>query len=358
MIQRTKLFTMLSTTAMVFLSMLLSIQVQAQTTYSGRANGIIANAEIALLSGTFVTTNARIADTGFLPPQGGFISRQVAGANTQILLAPIGLNNAISARIINTSTGGGGAQPGTFFNTSQSKATVEDLNFTLLGGTLGAVNITATTIEAQSICTCTQGDTVPACSGSTIITNLVVRNSLGNVVFTTGTLLIMPAPNTVINLPLFGISIILNQQTRNPIGSTDNITVNAIRVIFDDPSSASTADIIVSQAYSDIMTCMPPVAADISISGRVLSSRKRGVANATVQLISQSGIVQQTARTNSFGYFSFRGIPSGEVYFVNVLSKRYRFDTQVITPTENLAELNFIALSEDGTNTLFSSQEK
>jgi hypothetical protein len=73
-----------------------------------------------------------------------------------------------------------------------------------------------------------------------------------------------------------------------------------------------------------------------------LSSRGRGVSNAVVYLTNQRGEIQ-TARTNRSGYYTFQEITAGESYIFNVYAKRYQFNAQVITLTEDLAELNFTA---------------
>lgn len=83
-------------------------------------------------------------------------------------------------------------------------------------------------------------------------------------------------------------------------------------------------------------------AANVSVSGRVLSSRSRGISNAVVHLINQNGEIK-TARTNRFGYYTFQGIEVGESCIFNVYAKRYQFSSQVINLTEDLAELDFTA---------------
>jgi parallel beta-helix repeat protein len=85
-----------------------------------------------------------------------------------------------------------------------------------------------------------------------------------------------------------------------------------------------------------------PTAATVSVSGRVLSARGRGVSNAVVHLTNQNGEIQ-TTRTNSFGYYTFQQVAAGESYVFNVYSKRYQFNTQVITLTADLDGLNFTA---------------
>lgn len=97
-------------------------------------------------------------------------------------------------------------------------------------------------------------------------------------------------------------------------------------------------------AASDIgaFEALAPTAASVSVSGRVLTSRGKGISNAVVHLTNQSGEIQ-TVRTNHFGYYTFKDIAVGERYTFNVFTKRYQFNPQVITLTEDLAELNFTA---------------
>ncbi len=85
-----------------------------------------------------------------------------------------------------------------------------------------------------------------------------------------------------------------------------------------------------------------PTAATVSVSGRVLSSGRRGVSGAVVHLTKQNGEIQIT-RTNSFGYYTFKDIAVGETYIINVYSKRYQFNPQVVSLTEDLSGLNFTA---------------
>ncbi|MEJ7862507.1 MAG: right-handed parallel beta-helix repeat-containing protein [Pyrinomonadaceae bacterium] len=83
-------------------------------------------------------------------------------------------------------------------------------------------------------------------------------------------------------------------------------------------------------------------AASVSVSGRVLSSRGRGVFNAVVHLTNQMGEIQ-TTRTNSSGYYTFQEVAAGESYIFNVYAKRYQFNPQVIALTADLDGLNFTA---------------
>ncbi len=87
-----------------------------------------------------------------------------------------------------------------------------------------------------------------------------------------------------------------------------------------------------------------PTAANVSVSGRVLSAKGNGIRNVIVTMTDKTGNIL-TARTNSFGYFRFDEIPVGEFYVISVSSKRYIFDqsSQVLVVNDELTDINFFA---------------
>lgn len=85
-----------------------------------------------------------------------------------------------------------------------------------------------------------------------------------------------------------------------------------------------------------------PTAASVPVSGRVLGANNRPVNNARVYLTNQNGETR-TAVTNAFGYYRFPDVEVGLTYTFNVLTKRYQFQPQVVTITEENENLNFTA---------------
>ncbi len=87
-----------------------------------------------------------------------------------------------------------------------------------------------------------------------------------------------------------------------------------------------------------------PTAANVSISGRVLSVNGNGIRNVIVTLTDTNGSVL-TARTNSFGYFRFDEIEVGQTCIISVVAKRYAFkqSSQVLVVNDELTNINFIA---------------
>ncbi|HXH32754.1 MAG TPA: choice-of-anchor P family protein, partial [Bacteriovoracaceae bacterium] len=229
------LATLLSITAMLFLSLLTTTQAQAQAqTFSGQANGLNSTTVV----GGILTATTSLADTGPLPPAGGVLTNGVASANVTTIAG-----TTLTTGVIQTRTSGG-ALAGTP-NSSQSQATVNNLALAIAGTT-----VTATTLQANSMCTC--NGATPACSGSTVVENLVI-NTPG---LATITLNGAVAPNTTFMATVGTVTttIVVNEQ----IPSVNAITVNALRITVTDRLTDTTTNIIVAQASSDIVCAAAP----------------------------------------------------------------------------------------------------
>lgn len=90
-----------------------------------------------------------------------------------------------------------------------------------------------------------------------------------------------------------------------------------------------------------------PTAATVSISGRVQTADGSGLLNARVTLTDSMGSAR-TILTGKFGSFRFDEVEAGTVYIITINSRRYTFASQVISVTENLAGINFIAQESTG----------
>jgi hypothetical protein len=111
------------------------------------------------------------------------------------------------------------------------------------------------------------------------------------------------------------------------------------------PANGSYATFIVNylgNRCSENGVAMGTTAASVSISGRVLTSNRRGLSSALVYLTDSEGNTR-TARTSSFGYYRFNDISAGQSVTVTVVSKRYQFALQVVNVNEEMSGLNFLA---------------
>jgi YVTN family beta-propeller protein len=174
-------------------------------------------------------------------------------------------------------------------------------------------------------------------------TRVYVANQLSNNVSVINT-----ADNTVITIPVGyfpsgvaitpdGASVYVTNQGSGYVSVIATATNTVTHIIPTTGSCPFGIVITVRPVRQNVVT-----AASVSVSGRVIDARRRGISRATVNLTDQNGDVH-TARTNSFGYYSFKDVAVGQTYIINVYSKRYQFNPQVISLTENLGGLNFTA---------------
>jgi subtilisin family serine protease len=92
-----------------------------------------------------------------------------------------------------------------------------------------------------------------------------------------------------------------------------------------------------------------PTSARASVSGRVTDANGLGLRGLSVYIYNADGTGYQAALTNSFGYYSFTGLPVGQVYVLGVKGGRRgwtRADDTVrtFTLTEDMSDANFVML--------------
>ncbi|MBC7899464.1 MAG: carboxypeptidase regulatory-like domain-containing protein [Saprospiraceae bacterium] len=86
-----------------------------------------------------------------------------------------------------------------------------------------------------------------------------------------------------------------------------------------------------------------PTASEVSVGGRVLSANGMPISKARVSLLDASGGIRMIL-TNGFGHYRFDAIEAGRVYVVEVRNKRFQFVPQVVTVSDELTNLDFVAL--------------
>ena len=87
-----------------------------------------------------------------------------------------------------------------------------------------------------------------------------------------------------------------------------------------------------------------PTAANVSVSGRVLSARRRGISGLRITLTDPNGTVR-TATSETFGFYEFQDVPTGQTYTLTVSSRRFAFEnqTQIVTVTDAVSGVDFFA---------------
>ena len=85
-------------------------------------------------------------------------------------------------------------------------------------------------------------------------------------------------------------------------------------------------------------------AANASLGGRIAAAQGSAISGAIVQLTDANGNTR-TVKSNSFGFYNFSALETGQIYTVSVVRKGYVFaqPTQIITLNESVTEANFTA---------------
>jgi hypothetical protein len=93
---------------------------------------------------------------------------------------------------------------------------------------------------------------------------------------------------------------------------------------------------------------LAPTAANVAISGRILTSSGQGIRNVSVTLSGGSLQSPITTQSTTFGNYSFDNLPVGGTYVVTVTAKKYSFDnpSRVIDLQDNIADADFISAGQ------------
>lgn len=154
--------------------------------------------------------------------------------------------------------------------------------------------------------------------------------------------------------PLFGLSASTANQT-SQLGNDDASDSDATLVLNPVGSPAGTFPVIslttggagANDHTFDVGFVLGPSAANISLSGRVLTADGRGIRNVQLYLIDSNG-VQHSTLSSSFGYYSFE-IEAGQSVVVSVSAKRFVFakPIRVVSVKDNIAGFDFVANGDD-----------
>ena len=190
----------------------------------------------------------------------------------------------------------------------------------------------AGTTEIRIIDPTATGLTVPA--GYTILANSTGYDITTNAAFT-GAATVCLNVSTVVDPPTFRRLYILHDDNGDGTFDIAGVTRDYQRRQICRPTTSFSPFVL---AVGPLL----PTAASVSVSGRVMTATGRAILNATITLTNSLGETF-TRRANPNGRFTFESLTAGETYIFNVAAKRYTFAAQVITVTEDLTDVNFVA---------------
>lgn len=124
-----------------------------------------------------------------------------------------------------------------------------------------------------------------------------------------------------------------------PVGYTNSASI----------ANVGTRTVSVNLQEGELLTCTftnnVVLAADATITGRVLTSGGYGIRNAYVTITDVNTGEVRTVLTNQFGYYTFANLEVGHFFSLRVSARRYTFSnpTQSFSLGDSLANVNFVA---------------
>lgn len=121
--------------------------------------------------------------------------------------------------------------------------------------------------------------------------------------------------------------------------------------VADSTGSVGTRSATAIVQFGEVITCTfvngtsRPTADPADVSGRVTDSSGRGISGARLTVFNVITGEARYASSNTFGYYKFTGLQTGEFYIMSVEHKRYLFLTPSISFSleDNISGLNFQA---------------
>lgn len=91
------------------------------------------------------------------------------------------------------------------------------------------------------------------------------------------------------------------------------------------------------------------LASGVEVSGRVTGQDGRGITNAKVTIADVSG-ASRSVVTGRNGEFSFADVETGQTYVVSVTSRRFSFEPQTVSVSDNVSGIHFVPTSGAGSS--------
>jgi hypothetical protein len=99
---------------------------------------------------------------------------------------------------------------------------------------------------------------------------------------------------------------------------------------------------ITNNPFTSLTSPLAPTAANVNVSGKVLSQSGTRIPQAYVYMTDAQGN-RRIARTSSFGNYRFNNVAPGQTYTVSASAKGMKFETQIVSANQDLHDVNLTA---------------
>ena len=146
--------------------------------------------------------------------------------------------------------------------------------------------------------------------------------------------------------------------TEAGVWETDAINTAGVTTWTADPTFPATRVDMIRYRASDTLyaaathgrglwTTTVATAANVSVSGRVLTSEGRGLRNGVVTIIDQSGNARNVV-TGALGTYRFDDLATGATYVISVNSRRFSYEPRVVVLTDEITGFDITPVSNTG----------
>lgn len=136
----------------------------------------------------------------------------------------------------------------------------------------------------------------------------------------------------------------LHLQATSPVRNVGS-PIGGITVDHDNQNRPNPFDSLVVEVDMGGDEFYGPLAAEASITGRVIAADGTGIRNAVIVVTGGNLTQPRLIRTGPFGYYSVEGLEVGQTYVLTIQSKRFTFanPTRVVSLQDNIEDLDFVA---------------
>ena len=314
------------------------------------------NSTTTLTIGNHTVTANFIGSTNYAASSGSLSGgQQVNKANTTTTITSDNPDPSVRGQTITVNYTVAVTAPG--MGTPTGNVTVSDgVNSCMAAAAAGSCNVALTTVGNRTLTATYAGDanfsgstsadephTVNKANTTTTINSNTPNPSMQNAAVVVTYSVAVTAPGTGTPTGTVTVSDGVDSCTASVATGSCMITLttSGMRTLTATYSGDGNFNTSVSAGVSQTVTIV--TAAPGEVSGRVMTNSGRAISNARVTITDQAGN-SRLATTSAFGYFRFDDVQTGETYIISVTSKRYSFAPQVVNLTENLTDLNFIAV--------------